>query len=240
MNSRLKKIVIDFSPPYILRIIKRLYRGKYLGKDSLDKKMEKYLDYDNGYFVELGANDGLVQSNTYYYEKQRNWRGVLIEPAPNKFLECKANRGKNNTFFCAACVSFDFNEEFVKIAYSDYMSAPLNLESDIADPMAHAKAGQKYLPEHETVFEFGAKATPLSLLLRQASAPNEIDLLSLDVEGAELEVLKGINHDEHSFKFMLIECRNYKRLETYLKSVGYSLLEQLSHHDYLFTNEGNK
>lgn len=235
MNSRLKDIANDFFPPYLLRVAKRIYRGKYLAKDQLDKKMEKYLDYDNGFFVELGANDGLVQSNTYYYEKQKNWRGVLVEPSPNKFLTCKANRSKSNAFFCAACVSFDFKEEFVKIAYSDYMSAPMNLESDIADPFAHAKAGEQYLAENETVFEFGAKAMPLNSLLIQAFAPKEIDFLSLDVEGAEIEVLKGIDHTTYRFKYLLIECRDFDKLNDYLSSAGYRFLEKLSHHDYLFT-----
>jgi FkbM family methyltransferase len=235
MNNRLKELAADFMPPYLLRFAKRMYRGKYLAKDGLDKKMEKYLNYENGFFVELGANDGLVQSNTYYYEKQKNWKGVLIEPSPNKFLECKANRAKRNAFFCAACVSFDFQEEFVRIAYSDYMSAPLNLESDIADPLAHAKAGEKYLRENENVFEFGAKAVPLNSLLSEASAPKEIDFLSLDVEGAEIEVLKGIDHTSYRFKYLLIECRDFEKLNGYLSAAGYRFLEKLSHHDYLFT-----
>lgn len=225
----------DFLPPYLLRFAKRLYRGKYLAKDDLDKKMKKYLDYENGFFVELGANDGMVQSNTYYYDTQRNWRGVLIEPSPNKFLSCKANRSKKNIFFCAACVSFDFKEEFVRIAYSDYMSAPLNLESDISDPIAHARAGEKYLPENETVFEFGSKAIPLNSLLKQASAPKKIDFLSLDVEGAEIEVLKGVDHSAYRFKYLLIECRDFDKLNNYLSAAGYRFLEKLSHHDYLFT-----
>ncbi|HLP36085.1 FkbM family methyltransferase [Lacibacter sp.] len=235
MNNRLKDIANDFLPPYLLRVAKRIYRGKYLAKDSLDKKMKKYLDYDHGFFVELGANDGLVQSNTYYYEQQKSWKGILIEPSPNKFLACKANRAKRNAFFCAACVSFGFQEEFVKIAYSDYMSAPLNLESDIADPLAHAKAGEKYLPEHEQVFEFGAKAVPLNSLLSQAAAPKEIDFLSLDVEGAEIEVLKGVDHTNYRFKYLLIECRDFEKLNGYLSAAGYRFLEKLSHHDYLFT-----
>lgn len=237
MKSTLKDRLTDFLPPYFMRLAKRIYRGKYLAKDGLDKKMEKYLNYHNGFFVELGANDGMVQSNTYYFEKQKNWRGVLIEPSPNKFLECKANRARNNAIFCAACVSFDFKGEFVKIAYSDYMSAPLNLESDIADPFAHAKGGEQYLQENETVFEFGAKAVPLQHLLEQSNAPVLIDFLSLDVEGAELEVLRGVDHNIYRFKYILIECRGFEKLNNYLVSAGYRFLEKLSHHDYLFINQ---
>jgi FkbM family methyltransferase len=237
MNGRFKEIVRDLTPPYFLKIALRIYRGKYLASDQLDKKLQKYLNYDNGFFVELGANDGMVASNTYYFEKHKKWRGVLIEPCPNKFIECKKNRSVENTFFCAACVSFGFSEEFVKMAYSDYMSSSLNVESDVENPWEHAKWGEKYLSKNENVFVFGAKAETLNNLLLIAPAPVHIDFLSLDVEGAELEVLKGVDHDKFRFKYMLVECRNFDRLNDFLEMNRYSFLEKLSKHDYLFKSQ---
>ena len=66
----------------IKTVIRRALRGKYTGLDQLDRKLEKYVDYDYGYFVELGANDGVTQSNSLYFEKYRKWRGLLVEPSP--------------------------------------------------------------------------------------------------------------------------------------------------------------
>jgi len=43
----------------------------YASINDLDKQLEHYLDYDNGFFVELGANDGINQSNTLYFEKKK-------------------------------------------------------------------------------------------------------------------------------------------------------------------------
>lgn len=54
---------------------------KYFSLNGIDFKLEKYLDYSNGYFVELGANDGVRQSNTKYFEQFRKWTGTLIENA---------------------------------------------------------------------------------------------------------------------------------------------------------------
>ena len=77
--SRIKVIALNNS------ILTRLFRLRYFSLNSLDKKLEEYLDLDAGYFVELGANDGVNQSNTLYFEKFRGWHGVLIEPYEPKF-----------------------------------------------------------------------------------------------------------------------------------------------------------
>jgi FkbM family methyltransferase len=208
----------------------RIYRGL----NELDRQIEPYLDIDGGFFVELGANDGLFQSNTWYYESQRGWRGVLVEPAPNLFLECRRNRIASTHIACAACVAFGYPNEFVRIVYSNAMSVSLGIESDLADPLAHAELGRQFLREGETVFAFGAVARPLSDILDEANAPLTIDFLSLDVEGAEIEVLKGVDHERYRFRYMLIECRDIDRLSAYLAPLGYLLLKRFNEHDYLF------
>lgn len=218
----------------IKALAKRVLRRKYFSLNQLDRKLEKYVDYNNGYFVELGANDGVTQSNSLYFEKHRNWRGLLVEPAPQNFLKCRQNRSSRDSIYCAACVSFEYDQEFVRIAYSNLMSTPVSLESDIKDPRAHAKLGDQFLGSGETVFEFGAVARTLNSLLLDSNAPKLIDFLSLDVEGAELEVLKGVDHQAFRFKYILVECRDLPRLSAYLENQGYRFAEQLSGQDYLF------
>jgi FkbM family methyltransferase len=217
-------------------LAKRLLLGKYLSLNKLDRKLEKYVNYDNGYFVELGANDGITQSNSLYFERYRNWRGLLVEPAPQNFLKCRQNRASRDSIYCAACVSFDYTQEFVRIVYSNLMSTSFSLESDIQDPQAHAKLGDQFLGSSETVFEFGALARTLNSLLLDAQAPSLIDFLSLDVEGVELEVLKGVNHQTFRFKYILVECRDFARLNDYLEKQNYQFVEKLSEQDYLFTS----
>lgn len=215
-------------------IFKKFLPKRYFALNRLDRKLESYLDFDGGYFVELGANDGVSQSNSLYFEKYRDWHGVLVEPVPHNYLKCRKNRSTKTNIFCAACVAFDYTREFVRIAYCNLMSTPLGLESDLADSEQHLYLGQQFLKKEEIRFEFGAVARPLNDLLKEAKAPRNIDLLSLDVEGAELEVLKGIDFNEFEFSFMLIECRDFLRIEKYLSSKNYFLKEKLSRHDYLF------
>jgi FkbM family methyltransferase len=220
------------------RLIKRLVQGRYNGLNGLDRKLERYVDYDGGYYVELGANDGVAQSNSLYFEKHRNWRGLLVEPSPHNFLKCNENRSPRNHIVCAACVSFGHAPEFVRMTYANLMSTAQGLESDIADPAAHARSGQQFLQAREPVFDFGAIARPLNDLLVEADAPKTIDFLSLDVEGAELEVLKGIDHAVFRFKYVLVECRRIDEMRAYLEAQRYRYIENLSSHDYLFASAG--
>ena len=118
--------------------------------------------------------------------------------------------------------------------YSNLMSVPSGLESDILDPISHAHDGLKFLGANEDNVYFGAAARTLNLILEEANAPYVIDLLSLDVEGAEIEVLKGIDHQKFRFKFCIIESRNYEKLNEFMSLNRYVFVEKLSHHDYLF------
>jgi len=220
----------------IRNIVRKLLPSRYAALNQLDRKLEKYVNHDRGYFVELGANDGVTQSNSLYFERYRGWRGVLVEPVPHNFLKCRKNRAAATQVFCAACVATDYAKEFVRIAYSNLMSIPLELESDIADARAHAQLGHQFLRNGDSGFEFGALARTLNALLLEAQAPAVIDFLSLDVEGAELEVLKGVDHGRFRFRYLLVECRDFSRLDAYLQAQGYRFVEPFSAQDFLFAD----
>jgi len=149
-------------------------------------------------------------------------------------LSCKKRRGKNNHIFCNACVPFDYTDEFVRMRYSDAMTISDSLSLDIDNPDEFVASGGKHLSLGESTFVFGAKSATLNSLLLEASAPRLIDFLSLDVEGAELDVLKGLDFNNFRFKYRVIECRNISNLESFLSNKPYKLIEKLSNHDYLF------
>lgn len=206
-----------------------------LGLNGLDSILEPHLETSRqGYFVELGANDGLDQSNTYFLEREFGWRGLLVEPSLNRYLELIRNRHEGNAFACAACVPFDYDGEFVRLTYANLMTISRSLPSDLGDSSAHIASGIRFLASKAEVVDFGAVARTLDALLDEASAPRRIDLLSLDVEGAEIAVLRGVNHAKYRFDRLLIESRSIDTLVNYLAEHGYRLRAQLSHHDFLF------
>ena len=78
------------------RIISRLVGKKFVGLEGLDQKLAKIITYKNGFFVELGANDGILYSNTLHFELFQNWTGILIEPSPVEFKKLRRNRAKKS------------------------------------------------------------------------------------------------------------------------------------------------
>tara|TARA_X000001036_G_C20474538_1_gene723022 strand:- start:79 stop:777 length:699 start_codon:yes stop_codon:yes gene_type:complete len=222
------KKIFNFKIPVIL---KKVFKKSY-GRDNLDLKLEKYLNYSNGFFIELGAHDGITQSNTYYYEKKKNWKGILIEPVPKLYKYCKKYRSKKNLFFCNACVSFDFKNENVKLIYSNLMTTAIDLttvqfrEKHLANPELNFFEKKKY---------FTAKARTLNSIMIEAKAPNVIDFFSLDVEGAEFEVLNGINFAKFNFRYILIETNNFEKLNNFMLQKNYKFIDKYNANDYLYT-----
>ena len=215
----------------------RPFFGRYFGLLSLDAEIENYLPYRNGYFVELGANDGISQSNTKYFELFKGWRGVLVEPYRLNYLKCKKNRKSSTQTFHAACVPISYTEKTVQLLYSNLMTITASEKNEIRNQLDHANEGIQFLDKDEKVHAFTAPARTLQSILDEANSPELIDLLSLDVEGFEMEVLEGLDHEKYRFQYICIESRNPELMRKYLVSKSYAFVTTFKTGDSLFVNE---
>lgn len=69
----------------------------YYSQANQDKWVCESLGFQrDGYFVEIGAFDGIQTSNTYFMEKELGWRGICIEAEPNVFRQLAHNRRSIN------------------------------------------------------------------------------------------------------------------------------------------------
>ena len=170
---------------------------------------EIFKNKENGFFIELGAFDGLVQSNTAFFEKYKNWTGVLVEPSREKYEECLKNR-PNSECFNFAC---SFEEKEVKFNHENGMMTKIVIGEG----------------------DYSCEAIRLENILDQCDIPPNIDFLSLDVEGYELEVLIGINLDKYRPNYMLIELwdTNQDEVNNFLEKNNYKCLMNLSNYNLL-------
>ncbi len=198
---------------------------------DIDLKLKPYLlPIKNGVFIEAGANDGISQSNTILYERKFGWKGLLIEPIPELAKKCKLNRPKSIVESCAL-VSNDFKESFVTMRYSNLMTLVKGGMKTKEEEDEHIKTGTEM--KNIKTYEVDVPSSTLSNLLSKNSI-NKVDFISLDVEGYELEVLKGLDFKKYKPSFILIEARYKEDIDSFMKSVDYKEIDQLSFHDFLY------
>jgi len=72
--------------------------------------------------------------------------------------------------------------------------------------------------------------------LTQYGAPTQIDFMSLDLEGYEINALRGLDLNRYRPKYMLIESRDSDEIKDYLKEFSYKFVCKLTVHDFLFVD----
>jgi FkbM family methyltransferase len=185
------------------------------GYDGVEQKLLRHLP-TSGFFVEAGAVDGFFESTTYFLERFYGWSGILVEPTPRMFRRIRFNRPKAQAFNCAL-VSQAVSCQKVMVRDAHALSRVI-IDGDTVEGCAVQVA-----------------ARTLSSLLDEVNAP-PIDLLSLDVEGYELEVLRGLDFGRHSPKYLLVECLSQSAYEAMNEFLGdrYRMLERVDYRDYLY------
>lgn|SRR5579875_3562485 len=202
--------------------------------EGMDLRLAELIGIRGGFFVEAGANDGYHQSNTYFLERARGWRGVLIEPVPFLCDAARRERPGARVFNCAL-VSRETDAPSVELAYGGMMTTVVGARSAAADDRRWAEEAHAVVQEAPP-HTFRVPARTLSSILEEVGAP-EVDLLSLDVEGFECEVLRGLDLDAHAPRWFLVELREGATSRTEVEELladRYTFVEWLSPFDALY------
>jgi len=202
-------------------------------KEYFDKLLDKLFNQKEcGFYIELGGNDGLTQSNTAFFEFYRNWKGILIEPSLKGYNLCVENR-PNSICVNKGCVSNNYTGNTAKGNFGD-------------NSLMASIDGKRQKGFDNSSIEI--QVSTLEKILDEVNVKN-IDLLTLDVEGYELEVLQGLNFNKYRPTYLLIEIyiNQANDIHNYLTENNYKLICNFSnynkqdnpgwdgtHNDYLF------
>lgn len=157
-----------------------------------------------GFYVDVGANNGVLVSNTYSLYRL-GWRGICLEPNPDAFAGLKKIRGED------VCLNLGAGAEpgELQLTWKTGLTEGSTLQSVDASGRRSAVVEIK----------------PLTDILRESNAPVKFDVLSIDVEGVELEVMKGLDWSIYRPHLIILEYNSGGKLNTealeFATSLGY-------------------
>jgi len=173
----------------------------------------KYLDFNDGKYLEVGAADGLFQSNSLRLEKEKNWTGILIEASPQAYSQCLKNRDNaKNAIIYGALVSSDYPKNTI---VGDFYGHPMN-----------SVGGKRLNNQINSNIE-----VPAYTLIEVLTSLNidKIDAMFIDAEGYEMEILRGLDFETWKPYFFLIEWNiGEDDLFPFMESKGYECVGNIS------------
>jgi len=140
----------------------------------------------HGYFVDIGANDGVTDSNSYYFEKELGWDGVCVEPDPRVFTALRKNRKCECLFF----------------AVGPHPSARFYL-SELPAWSGTTQPVGKYTDTFVAMQR-------LDKIVGRVKVP--IDVLSIDTEGTEVGVLQTLDLNKWLVRTIIVEWNSQSRM----------------------------
>jgi FkbM family methyltransferase len=211
-------ILGKFIPKFIKNSIQSTLKQKSLQMSQAGQDYwvfgEVFNEMRGGYFLDIGAYDGIRISNTYLLEYRYDWNGICVEANPELFNVLKKNRRVKCVNTC-----LDDKEGFVDFIKRDEDSGIISQSTDNRE----AKS-----------FEvIKIKTKSLDSLLREENAPDEIDYLSIDIEGAEERVLGNFNFNKYRFNCITIE-RPSESLKKVLEKNAYILIKEIPNLDCFY------
>ena len=143
-----------------------------------------------GYFVEVGALEGMLCSQTYFLEKVRNWKGIVVEPNPKWWESLQEFRECHIVMNPISSVEHD-------VTFLQHLDKPEYSKID---------DGLDNLPEGK-VKKIPMRTKTLSKMFREYGAPSKIDVLAVDIEGKELEILDELfKNSDVQPNLIVLEC----------------------------------
>jgi FkbM family methyltransferase len=169
-----------------------------------------------GCFVEVGANEPKAGSQTWFLE-ERGWRGLLIEPQARLAEKLRQERPRS-TVVQAACGAPGHPDE---------------LPFYIGEGHGHSSLGRNLVDaDTKYVRTEQVKVFTLDEILARADTP-KVDFVSIDVEGTQLDVLRGFSLEAHRPALVLLEDHLHTlQVHRHFRGRGYRLVKRTEYNNW--------
>ena len=199
---------------------------QFYSQDHQDEFLETnvFKGFKNGFFVDVGAHDGISINNSLFFEKNNGWTGINVEPIESVYSKLIENRPQCININCAVNNEDGFSEFILNKGYTEMISG---LKNEF-DPR-HKNRLSVELSHFGGTTEIVTVPTKRLETIFTENNVSLVNYLSIDVEGAEFEVIKSINFDKVFIDVIGFE-NNYEDqgliIMNYLKEKGYRLLQK--------------
>jgi len=175
---------------------------KYYSQIGQDKYyIENIVNHKrNGYFVDIGANNGINLSNTYVLEKNYDWKGLCVEVDDNLFEELKDNRVCNVVNECVYSISGEVKT--LQVPLVNEIPEGNSMLIRIKDNPVSNNAFINQFREYRT---YNKISKTLNDIFKENNVPEVIDYMSIDIEGADYDALLGLDFTKYRINFITIE-----------------------------------
>jgi FkbM family methyltransferase len=190
---------------------------------------------NEGFYIDIGAHHPIKFSNTYMFYK-KGWRGINLDAMPGSMKEFNKLRPRDIN------LEIPISDKKEKLTYYIFNYPELNsFVKDNVDEW-NGRGDIKVVEEISLT-----TMTIIEVLQKYANGIQKIDLLSIDIEGMDIRVLKTIDFNCYDIKMILIE-EGHKNIEKtiqgetyiFLKSKGYELTSKLWHTSLYIKSETDK
>lgn len=165
----------------------------FYSQDRQDELLERriFRGFKRGVFVDVGAHDGVTFNNTLYFEEEHGWSGLNVEANPHVFEQLCANRPRATNVQCAVDEENGTTVFLLNDGYTEMISGI----KKYYDQRHMRRLSQENKVHRSRTSQVEVPARRLDGLLAEHGVKN-VNYLSIDVEGAELAVVRSIDFSE--------------------------------------------
>lgn len=204
------------------------WNEKFFSQSGQDKVIKNHFfpNKKNGFFLEIGAYDGIEGSNCFHFEKFLNWNGIAFEPSKVQYEKLKNNR--NCKILNKAMSNSIVEVDFVEVIEGLTQMSGIKNENYTAEKIIKKNSQSK---------------TEISKIItttfdQEVSSDQEIDYLSIDIEGGELSVLETIDFEKYIIKVVSVENNlpDKFNFNSFFISKNFSFFDRVGQDEIFYNN----